>query len=135
MAGESVRNRFATDAHRAPIGLYEPAGNPEEGRLTRAVLTDQGMDLTVPTVEADVGERPDRPELAGHARQLEDQVSDVDPPPGAPSVIRRNIRLSTCQAPATFRTRPRWDGPGCSPPRSPAASRGERRSLPEPRPR
>ena len=57
--------------HRAPILLYEPAGNPEESRLPGAVLADEGMNLAGAAVEADVGQRPDRPELAGDTRQLE----------------------------------------------------------------
>jgi len=62
------------DVDGAAIGVDEPTGDPEEGRLPRAVLADHGVDLTGSAVEADVGQRSDRPELPGDAAQLEDEV-------------------------------------------------------------
>ena len=65
---------LAPDADRPRVGLDEPAGDPEESRLTRAVLADEGMHLAGTAVEADIGQRPDRPELAGDPAQFEDDV-------------------------------------------------------------
>ena len=70
---------FAPDPDRAQIGVDEPAGDPEEGRLPRAVLADDGVDLTGTAVEADIGQRSNRPELPGHTAQLEDQVAGGRP--------------------------------------------------------
>ena len=87
-AGESVRRVLPGNTDRAPIGLHEPAGDPEESRLSRSVLADEGMYLAGAAIEADVGQRPDRPELAGDARQFEDQSSRSSTLlPGPPMLI------------------------------------------------
>ena len=65
---------LSSDADRARVGLDEPAGDPEESRLARSVLADEGVDLAGAAVEADIGQRPDRPELAGDPAQFEDDV-------------------------------------------------------------
>jgi hypothetical protein len=73
-SGESRRigaETLAPDGHRTAIRLYESAGDPEESRLPRSVLADEGMDLAGATIEADIGQRPDRSELAGDPAQLE----------------------------------------------------------------
>jgi hypothetical protein len=54
---------FAPDLDRAQIGVDEPTGDPEEGRFPGAVLADDGVDLAGTAVEADVGQRSNRPEL------------------------------------------------------------------------
>ena len=73
---------FAPDPDRAQIGVNEPTCDPEESRLPRAVLADEGVNLTGAAVEADIGQRSNRPELAGNAAQLEDQAPGADPPLG-----------------------------------------------------
>src|SRR5690606_22766724 len=52
--------------------LDEPAGDPEEGRLARAVLAHQRVDLAGPAVEVDAAQRLDRAEPAGDPPHLED---------------------------------------------------------------
>ena len=60
---ESPGGGVIPDLDRAQIGVDEPTGDPEEGRFPGAVLTDDGVDLAGTAVEADVGQRSNRPEL------------------------------------------------------------------------
>ena len=126
---------FAPDPDGAQIGVDEPAGDPEEGRLPRPVLADDGVDLAGTAVEADVGQRPNRPELPRDTAHLEDEV-----PGGRPS---SRIALDHQLANINCRHRVRHqrgarDGrrahdPDRSRPPSPPASRVARRPQPGPR--
>ena len=66
---------FAPDPDGAQIGVDEPAGDPEEGRLARPVLAHDGVNLARTAIEADIRQRSNRPELSRDAAQLEDQVA------------------------------------------------------------
>ena len=77
------------------MGVHEPAGDPEESRLARAVLADERVHLAGAAVEADVGQRTDRAELAGHAAHLENELAGSRLSSGSPAHPSGYISAST----------------------------------------
>ena len=71
-SGRGISNDGPVENDLAAIGAHDSGGNIDEGRLARAVLADDGMDLTGNERQAHILQRRDRTIGFGHIAQFHD---------------------------------------------------------------